>query len=76
MATRNRFLLEAARALNNALMLLGPTTLADADRIAVVTAQHQDILDAISAGDATRAGDAAAQHLQTSLRHRLKVLRG
>ena len=76
LSTRNRFLLDAARALNNALMLLGPTTIADADRVAIVTGQHADILDAIAAGDAARAGDAAADHLQTSLRHRLKVLRG
>ncbi|MEL6618806.1 MAG: GntR family transcriptional regulator [Pseudomonadota bacterium] len=48
---------------------------ADAQRIRVVTDRHQDILDAIAAGDAARAGNAAALHLQTSLRHRLKVLR-
>lgn len=76
MATRNRFLLDAARALNNALMLLGPTTLDDPARIKVVTAQHQDIIDAIAQGDAAAAGAAAATHLQTSLRHRLRVLRG
>ncbi|MEM8700006.1 MAG: GntR family transcriptional regulator, partial [Pseudomonadota bacterium] len=38
-AGRNRFLLEAARALNNSLLLLGPTTYTDADRIAEVVAQ-------------------------------------
>lgn len=74
LATRNRFLLDAARALNNALMLLGPTTLDDADRIKVVTSQHQDIIDAIANGDANAAGAAAAVHLETSLRHRLRVL--
>ncbi|WP_420011920.1 GntR family transcriptional regulator [Tateyamaria sp.] len=74
LATRNRFLMDAARALNNALMLLGPTTLDDAERIKVVTAQHQHIIDAIAAGDAATAGAAAEAHLQTSLRHRLKVL--
>ncbi|WP_415403925.1 GntR family transcriptional regulator [Tateyamaria sp. SN3-11] len=74
LATRNRFLLDSARALNNALMLMGPTTLDDAARIATVTAQHTDILDAIEAGDADAAGEAAEAHLQTSLRHRLKVL--
>ncbi|MEL6450677.1 MAG: GntR family transcriptional regulator [Pseudomonadota bacterium] len=74
LATRNRFLLESARSLNNALMLMGPTTLADAARISVVVAQHRDILDAITSGDATAAGQAAEAHLQTSLRHRLKVL--
>jgi len=72
-ATRNRFLLEAARALNNALMLLGETTLADAQRIETVCHQHQDILDAIRASDVEAAGASAEAHLQTSLRHRLKA---
>ncbi len=76
MATRNRFLLESARALNNALMLLGPTTLDDAARIRTVSTQHAQIIKAISAGDQAAAGTAANIHLQTSLRHRLKVMRG
>lgn len=76
LAARNRFLLDAARAMNNALLLLGPTTLADADRISTVVRQHQQILDAISAGDVDAAGAAAEAHLQTSLRYRLKVMRG
>lgn len=75
LATRNRFLLDAARALNNALMLLGPTTLADAERIRTVCAQHQDILDAIRARKPEAAGASAEVHLQTSLRHRLIALR-
>lgn len=74
LSTRNRFLLEAARALNNALLLLGPTTLADEARITVVYDQHRGILAALQDGDASRAGAAAAEHLQTSLRHRLKVM--
>lgn len=76
LAARNRFLLDAARAMNNALLLLGPTTLADTDRVAVVVRQHNAILNAISDGDIEAAGAAAEAHLQTSLRHRLKVLRG
>ena len=76
LAGRNRFLLDAARAMNNALLLLGPTTLADAERIATVTHQHSQIIDAISAGDIEGAGAAAEAHLQTSLRYRLKVMRG
>lgn len=74
LATRNRFLLDAARALNNALMLLGPTTMADEARIKTVHAQHNDMIAAIRSGDAKAAGDAAETHLQTSLRHRLKVM--
>lgn len=75
LATRNRFLLESARALNNALMLLGPTTMADEARISTVCHQHQDIIDAIRAGDIEAAGASAEAHLQTSLRHRLMVMR-
>lgn len=75
LATRNRFLLDAARSLNNALMLLGPTTLADKERITIVCQQHQDVIDAIRQGDVERAGACAEVHLQTSLRHRLKVMR-
>jgi DNA-binding GntR family transcriptional regulator len=76
MASRNRFLLESARTLTNALMLLGPTTLADEARVATVCREHQDIVDAIRNGDILGAGAAAEAHLQTSLRHRLKVMRG
>lgn len=76
LAARNRFLLESARALNNALLLLGPTTLADDARIGVVVKQHSQIINAISAADSCAAGAAAEAHLQTSLRHRLSVLHG
>ena len=72
LASRNRFLLASARGLNNALMLLGPTTLDDEARIKAVSAQHARIIESIRAGDQTAAGDAAEAHLQTSLRHRLK----
>lgn len=68
---RNRFLIEAARSLNNALMLLGPTTLADADRIRSVVAEHDTLITAIETGAPEQAGAAAEAHLQTSLRHRL-----
>ena len=74
-STRNRFLLDAARALNNALILLGPTTMDDAQRIDIVCREHAEIIAAIRDGDAGRAGDAAQSHLETSLRHRLRVLR-
>lgn len=74
LACRNRFLLEAARALNNALLLLGPTTITDEDRIETVVRQHQTIIDALMARDAEAAGAAAEAHLQTSLRQRLKAL--
>ena len=74
LACRNRFLLDAARGLNNALLLLGPTTFTDADRIDVVVGQHAAIIAALEARDAKAAGEAAATHLETSLRHRLRAL--
>jgi DNA-binding GntR family transcriptional regulator len=76
LACRNRFLLEAARALNNSLLLLGPTTYTNATRVDVVTGQHQAIVDALRDGDVEAAGVAAEAHLQTSLRERLKALVG
>lgn len=76
LAGRNRFLLEAARALNNALLLLGPTTYTDPNRIDVVVQQHRDIIAALRSGDVALAGAAAEAHLQTSLRHRLKGITG
>lgn len=74
LAGRNRFLLEAARALNNSLLLLGPTTFTDDARIDTVTSQHRSIVDALREGDVEAAGAAAEAHLQTSLRHRLRAL--
>lgn len=74
LAARNRFLLESARALTNAMLLLGPTTLADEDRIKTVVAQHVAIIDAIARGDIEAAGVTAEAHLQTSLRRRLAVM--
>ncbi|MEM9435271.1 MAG: GntR family transcriptional regulator [Pseudomonadota bacterium] len=74
-AARNRFLLEAASSLNNALMLLGPTTLADEERISTVCRQHQQIIDGIRASDEEAAGAAAEAHLEGSLRHRLSLMR-
>ncbi len=74
LAGRNRFLVEAARGLNNSLLLLGPTTFFDAGRIDEVVAQHGAIIAALDAGDAEAAGAAAEAHLQTSLRFRLAAM--
>jgi len=69
---RNRFLIEAARALNNSLLLLGPTTYTDTDRIDTVVSQHQDIIVALNERNESAAGMAAESHLRTSLLYRLK----
>ena len=74
LAGRNRFLRDAARALNNALLLLGPTTFTDEARLDVVVGQHRQIVEALRAADPEAAGAAAAAHLETSLRHRLRAM--
>lgn len=71
-AGRNRFLLESSRALNNALLLLGPTTYTDEGRIDVVVSEHRALITALRARDPDAAAKAAEAHLQTSLRVRLK----
>ena len=71
LAARNRFLLESARALNNSLLLLRPTTFSNRARIDVVVKQHREIIKALRAGDAESAGAAIEAHLQMSLRYRL-----
>lgn len=73
-AGRNRFLLNAARALNNSLLLPGAITYLDAERIDIVGAEHQLIIETLKARDAGAAGSAAEAHLQNSLRFRLKEL--
>ncbi len=72
LAARNRFLIEAARALNNALLLLGQTTYVDPDRIDVVVAEHRALLRALRSRDGEAAATAAEAHLRTSLLYRLK----
>lgn len=74
-AARNRFLMESTRALSNALMLLGPTTLDDGVRVETAHRQHMAIIEALRTHDAEAAGRAALEHIDTSLRHRLKALR-
>lgn len=73
-AARNRFLLSSADAINNALILLGPTTYHDPDRVRIVVLQHADVITALRQRDGDMAASTAEAHLQTSLRYRLKGL--
>ncbi|MEM6888915.1 MAG: GntR family transcriptional regulator [Pseudomonadota bacterium] len=71
-AARNRFLCEAARNLNNTLLLLGPTTYADPGRLDVVLSEHSAIIKTLRARDGGAAAAAADAHLRTSLAYRLQ----
>lgn len=74
-AARNQFLIRSARTLNNAVALLGPTTIEDARRVEEACREHTTITDALRARNASDAGSAAVQHIETSLRYRLRAIR-
>lgn len=73
-AARNQFLSHSYQALSHALILLGKTTLETEARVDTVTAQHGDIIKALSNADGKAAADAMRIHMETSLDHRLKAL--
>jgi DNA-binding GntR family transcriptional regulator len=61
--------------LNDAMILLGGTTLAVPDRFPVAHAEHQDIVKAIAERDPDQAEAAARSHIRNAQRARLKLLR-
>lgn len=75
LAARNRFLMDSLQALNNAMMLLGPTTLEGADRLSTAYGQHKSIIKALAQGNAVEAAAQAEAHINASLRYRLQSLR-
>ena len=74
-AARNRYLASSHKALSNASIVLGDTTLETPERIKSVIQQHKSIIDALIKGDKEKAADAMSVHMETSLDHRLKSLR-
>ncbi|MGF1475249.1 MAG: GntR family transcriptional regulator [Geminicoccaceae bacterium] len=75
MAAKNRFLVKSMAALQKALLILGPSTLADECRAREAVSEHEAVLNALR----TRDGDAAERcmrtHLEASHRARLRQLR-
>lgn len=75
-AARNRFLVKAMSALQKTLLILGPTTLAEPDRLAEAVAEHNAILDALRAGEGARAEAMMRAHVEAALKQRIAALRG
>lgn len=73
-AAHNRFLVKSADALAEALALLGPTTLAIADRGKRSVAEHAAIVAAIKARDSKAAGTAASTHIRAAFAARLRQM--
>ncbi len=74
-AAKNRFLVKAINALEKTLMILGPTTLIEADRAEEAIAEHARVLDAIESRDGPRAEAEMRAHIEAAQRARLKALR-
>lgn len=73
-AARNRFLVRAAHALDKALLILGPTTLADPARAAAAVAEHAAVLEALGRRDGAAAERAMRAHIEAALGLRLRGL--
>ena len=74
-SARNRFLSRSMTSLHKALMILGPTTLIQADRAKRAVEEHGDVLDAMRARDGQQAEAAMRTHIENALRVRIRALR-
>jgi DNA-binding GntR family transcriptional regulator len=71
---RNRYLNGSLEELQDAIALLGPTTLSVEGRSQVAVEEHRAIVRAIAERDAGRAEAVARSHIQHALRSRLTLL--
>jgi DNA-binding GntR family transcriptional regulator len=74
-AARNRFLVRAIQSIQKALLILGPSTLEEAERVEGALAEHAAILTALRAGDGAAAEEAMRRHIEAAHRARLKQMR-
>jgi DNA-binding GntR family transcriptional regulator len=74
-STRNRFLGAAVVGLQKTLLILGPTTLMDAQRIRRAVTEHDAVLDALEARDGAGAEAAMRRHIEEAQRLRIRDLR-
>ena len=74
-AAKNRFLRKSVRAIEKTLLILGPSTLDEADRATEAVAEHAAVLDALAARDAAAAEAAMRTHMEAAHRMRLRQLR-
>lgn len=72
---RNRFLLSAAEAVHKTLLILGPSTMEEADRAAVAVEEHRAVIDAVRAHDGDAAEAAMRAHIEGAHGARLRQIR-
>ncbi len=73
-AAHNRYLLRTLEALQDSLMLLGPTTLSLPGRRATAFGEHDAIVSAIAGRDSTAAEGSARTHIRAAHKARLQLL--
>jgi DNA-binding GntR family transcriptional regulator len=73
-ASHNRYLEKSLSALQDAIALLGPTTLAEKGRFAIAQAEHAAIVQAISQREAEKADRLARAHVLSALEIRRAIL--
>jgi len=74
-AAKNRFLRKSMTSLQKALMILGPTTLAEHDRFERALDEHNAVLAALHARDEGAAETHMRAHIEASQRARIRHLR-
>ncbi|WP_424931848.1 GntR family transcriptional regulator [Amaricoccus macauensis] len=74
-AAKNRFLARSMASLHKALMILGPTTLTEAERAEKAVEEHYGVLEAIRARDGGLAEAAMRAHIEMAQRVRVRALR-
>lgn len=75
-AAKNRYLTKSVNALQKTLLILGPSTLLEADRAHQAIAEHGKLLAALKDRDSAQAEALMRAHIEAAHRVRLKALRG
>ena len=73
LASHNRFLVQQLDLLHRSMALMATTSLAAEGRGMVAMQEHQNIVDAIAAGDQVGAFEALRQHISVAFMTRLKL---
>lgn len=73
-SAHNRYLISSLSALQTPMLLLGPATAIDPERLQSAYAEHIELVDAIAARDAERAAAVIREHLARGQRVRIKKI--
>ena len=75
-AAKNRYLIKSVNEMQKTLLILGPSTLLEADRAEQAVAEHAALLEALKNRDSVQAEALMRAHIEAAHRVRLKTLRG